>query len=1295
MFRKVLSCITSLVVVLNTFSGTVLVKAATNEETAVNSNISSEDNLKNGLKLYYTFEGSKNNVISDVSGNNNLGTLVGSASVSDDGKFGKGLNLDGNGYVKLPSNVLDDLNEITISTWIKYSSNSSDWERVFDLGKDTNNFFFLSKNRHIGINANSSPQDLGQVGQQVNDQWINIAVTLSNNTLIYYENGTEVSRKNDVTNKPSDLKNAVESYIGKSKFTDPYLHAKLDEFRIYNRALSKEEVASLSNVVVGKTIELSSNSENKITKIGDTLLISALVRPMNEKVNWSVKGVDGKDTDIAEIDSDGLLKSNKAGTVNVIATLNSDAKVYGTLKVTVIQKVNGLTVNSQDGKSSINTKGGTLQLVPSILPENATDKSVTWSLTDSNGKATNIATVDENGVVRARKNGNIIVTVTSKENNEVTVNCNINITNQDDVENKKLAEICPTAPAEQLMYDVENINNESAWGANNTHDPSIYKDGDWYYVFSTDYKVGGPTGVGLQVRKSKDLITWQWVGRVFSEIPAAAKAWAPKAENMWAPDVTKVNDTYYLYYTVSEFGSNNSFIGLATSKSLEGPWTDQGEVYKTKGGVSKDNALDPNIVTDANGDLHLVYGSYFGGIFVSKIDKNTGKLVTPGQGKQIGATGNRKNMEAPYVIYNPQFKKYYLFMSYDDLATDYNVRVGWSDSIDGPYTDFNGRSLLDTTSPNLYDIGTKFIGSYAFGNDPGWIAPGHNSVLNDNGDFYLVHHARGGADKNWAYLQVRKIVWTEDGKPMVSPERYAGEKEQKIDKSLIAGKWQTIVQNRLNNNKITSSDITLFADGKINDETSKNYWELSGDNVLKLHYYDPVNAPGEYWVDTVKVLPAWDFENWRPTLVYTGYNQDNTEIWGKQFEAIKTKVTNIKISTKDNKTNISEKGGKLELSTTVTPDYASDNSVAWSVTDSEGKATELAVISDNGVLTAVKDGVVRVMATAKDGSAVTAFLDINISGQTSEAKDNGNNTSPEVNNNPVDNTSTEVNTKPGDNSTKPTDNGSKTGNDIVVVDKGTEGNTNTTGNSISTNGNTSVTSEKVVVGSVSNNVLPVEVKSVNNKNGENVINLDSKAAENTTELTISDIASIRDGSGSLTINIGSYESIKLPFNTIDKTLLKAGSKIVLRTKVESNSDITKNIKGLKKVFGYELQVVDNSSNTSIHNFASGSAEITINLSDDELKGLDKNNLGVFYYNENAKTYEVMESSVSGNKVTFKTPHFSKFIIAEKNTNASNANITTVLPKTGSLAGSSFLVLSGLALIALGIVAVTTRRKKMI
>jgi arabinan endo-1,5-alpha-L-arabinosidase len=443
----------------------------------------------------------------------------------------------------------------------------------------------------------------------------------------------------------------------------------------------------------------------------------------------------------------------------------------------------------------------------------------------------------------------------------------------------KVSLIYPKEPPKDDLYDSSIINDEAKWGPMNVHDPSIFKDGDWYYIFSTDVKVGGTPRAGIQVRKSKDLIHWQWVGYALDGVPKEAEEWTG-ATNLWAPDVTKIGDTYYLYYVASTFGTNQSFIGLATSKSIEGPWQDQGAVFKSQQG-DEWNALDPNIVYAADGTMWMDFGSFFGGIYIVQLDPKTGKLLNNATPKLIARRSGADAIEGPYIIYNKQQKKYYLFTSFDSLFSDYNVRVSRSDNIDGPYVDFNGNLMTDTN----VDSGTKILGSYKFDGNDGWIAPGHNSILIDGNNYYIIHHARGEKDTNWPYLHVRKILWSDNGWPMVSPERYAGETEQQIDKSEIIGKWEIIELDKNVNSEITSTKIELLRNGKINTNDSKDYWELSGKNTIKLYFYDPDHVQkGQYWIETAKIIPAWDWENWNPTLVFTGYDQTGTAIWGKMVK---------------------------------------------------------------------------------------------------------------------------------------------------------------------------------------------------------------------------------------------------------------------------------------------------------------------------------------------------------------------------------------------------------------------------
>lgn len=391
--------------------------------------------------------------------------------------------------------------------------------------------------------------------------------------------------------------------------------------------------------------------------------------------------------------------------------------------------------------------------------------------------------------------------------------------------------VFPDAPQDTQLYDTSILDDESRWTVNNAHDPAIIKTDQGYYVYSTDVRVAGEAKPGVMVRKSDDLINWKWVGQALPGIPKEALDWTG-AVNLWAPDVIQVGDTYRMYYSASTFGSTRSAIGLQTSPSPEGPWTDEGLVVKTsENEKDKLNAIDANPVLDAEGNSWMVYGSFFDGIYIAPLDPETGKFKEEGYGTRIAARDRATEegaVEGPYIVYNPEFKKYYLFVSYDSLFEDYNVRVARADSITGPYTDVNGMNMLDTEHLPQYEVGTKILGGYRFTEGEGWVAPGHNSVLKDGDDYYIVHHARGETDKNWPYLHVRKMLWTKDGWPVVSPERYAGEYAQDIPKSMIAGEWEGLAVDPSVDGQVQAVPYTLQANGKLKSENGSGKWTFDG-----------------------------------------------------------------------------------------------------------------------------------------------------------------------------------------------------------------------------------------------------------------------------------------------------------------------------------------------------------------------------------------------------------------------------------------------------------------------------------
>jgi arabinan endo-1,5-alpha-L-arabinosidase len=163
-----------------------------------------------------------------------------------------------------------------------------------------------------------------------------------------------------------------------------------------------------------------------------------------------------------------------------------------------------------------------------------------------------------------------------------------------------------------------------------------------------------------------------------------------------APDVAKVGDYYYLYYSVSSFGTQNSAIGVARSKTLAvGTWEDAGSTGVTSDATKPYNAIDPNLVA-ADGGYYLSFGSYWQGLHQTHMrDPPVLSSVDP---YQIGFTSNFEVLEAPFVFHHGDF--YYLFMSKGKCCTydkdrpakgkEYRILVCRSSSAKGSFVDEDG-----------------------------------------------------------------------------------------------------------------------------------------------------------------------------------------------------------------------------------------------------------------------------------------------------------------------------------------------------------------------------------------------------------------------------------------------------------------------------------------------------------------------------------------------------------------------------------------------------------------------------
>lgn len=233
----------------------------------------------------------------------------------------------------------------------------------------------------------------------------------------------------------------------------------------------------------------------------------------------------------------------------------------------------------------------------------------------------------------------------------------------------------------------------------------------------------------------------------------------------------------------------------------------------------------------------------------------------------------------------------------------------------------------------------------------------------------------------------------------------------------------------------------------------------------------------------------------------------------------------------------------------------------------------------------------------------------------------------------------------------------------------------------------------VVVKPTENGVGKVEVGTLA-PNTSNIVtaNVDSSAKE--VEVKLNDVQAIKNGVGSVDVKLNNNINMNIPFSLIDKGLLDGAKSVSVKFSTKDGSDILKGIKALNKVFTFNLLVEKESGTTAIHNFASGVAEIKLTLSDEELAGLNKDKLSVFYYNEETKNFEALETKVEGNVITFKTPHFSSFVIGEKANGGNLISKVDGLPYTGAIISTTTILIFGGALVFIG-AALMFKKKKQV
>jgi arabinan endo-1,5-alpha-L-arabinosidase len=285
------------------------------------------------------------------------------------------------------------------------------------------------------------------------------------------------------------------------------------------------------------------------------------------------------------------------------------------------------------------------------------------------------------------------------------------------------------------------------------HDPStvIMSEGR-FYSFGT--------GNGLPISVSDDGWIWRRAGTLMEALPggrAGPEVLERGGPNTWAPDVIEIDGKFYVYYAAPG-RQPKAAVGLLIGTALDPDspdygWRDGGPIVWSDG-VEDSNAIDPGVFLDpTDGRLWLSYGSYFGYIRLVELDPDTGQRRYP-ERKPVDIA---INSEASVIIYRDGW--YYLLVTHGSCCrgagSTYNIRMGRSRDVTGPYVDNTGIDMLRGGGKLFLGSGGRRIG------------PGHFGLL-DLGDgvqkFSLHYEAdldRGGR----SVLDIRPLLWR-DGWPV-------------------------------------------------------------------------------------------------------------------------------------------------------------------------------------------------------------------------------------------------------------------------------------------------------------------------------------------------------------------------------------------------------------------------------------------------------------------------------------------------------------------------------------------------
>lgn len=661
-----------------------------------------------------------------------------------------------------------------------------------------------------------------------------------------------------------------------------------------SRVSAAANAAKLTVTATAKTLYIGWKESKRTT----TLKVKVGPKGASQKVAFA-----SSNKQVAKVSSKGKVTALKAGKATITVTSKSNKKLKKKIRITV--KDYDLKFASESINIALE---GTADTTEEKLKLYGAKGAVTYSSDN-----TEVATVDKNGKVTARRMGKAVITAkTAKGSAACTVF----------VEQPKKA----------------------------IHDPSVYRDpvSGKYYSFGSHIRAAVSTNLIGWSDAAKAGNNYSTMNTLFAKdyreefaepyaftMPDGAK------ENAWAPDIiyNTSMEKYCMYISIVN-GTTKCCIAMAASDKPDGPYEYQGMIVcsgleedgsdigktnvakalgMTEGeakaskyaalGSNSPDCIDATVFYDHEGKLWMVYGSFTtaGGIRLLKLDPATGlrgenyadsgdgtekSLSTddPYYGKKIA----NANGEGPYIqmVANKNSSTgyyYYLWITTGNLQNygGYNMRMVRAEKPEGPYYDTKGNEA--SKDLQKYALGLRVMDNYKFSfMDSAFASQGGNSATDDgsaastgDGKTFIQFHTRKSDSDNFT-CRTHQTFMNEDGWLVTAPFEYNGETlEESYEASAVAGDYEFLYHRdtfakttTANKDFITSKRLTLHEDGTVSGAYAGT-WTLSGHNVtIQINDQTYKGVVLEQYEQT---------DEREKVMVFTAVGSDNRSIWGSKM----------------------------------------------------------------------------------------------------------------------------------------------------------------------------------------------------------------------------------------------------------------------------------------------------------------------------------------------------------------------------------------------------------------------------